>query len=185
MVGLGVGCASSVLLVDGAGGSSSTTSASMNSSNGHSGSTSTGSSPCDNDTECPPKAVCIHSDGLCGKGVKGQCDSGPFPFGCPALPQSCRCDGTVSVVCGGADVAIDASSCSKGTFACGPTQCKQYIEYCIPPQAQAAGGGPFTGCVAAPATCFGGIADCNCIMEQGGTCTDDYQGGVTFFFDTP
>ncbi len=156
-------------------GSSATTAASTSSSSGG----------CDTDAECPSGDACIHADGLCGKGGKGACEKKVFPP-CPATAPACFCDGTVGEPCGTYDVSKDPSLCSQGTFPCGGLMCKKYIEYCVPPQAQPAGGGPAAGCLTAPPTCTYGIVSCGCLEANGpgNMCSSDGQGDVTVYYAT-
>jgi hypothetical protein len=187
---IGFGCSGSVVEDDGSGGqtsaSAATTSAASTAHTATAGTTvttGTSGSGCDSDMDCIKGDACIHSDELCGKGVKGACQVETFPP-CAATPKACLCNGTVSVACGTVDISKDPTSCSQGTFDCGGLQCKKYVEYCVPPQASPAGGGPDQGCLPAPAACTYGIADCSCV-SNGGSCQDDRQGGVTYMLPVP
>jgi hypothetical protein len=188
-----VGCGGNVI-VFGAGGSTSgtgTTSATGQTNVATSGAgtgtadvgatTGTGGS-CQTDADCPATAACIHSDGLCGMGVPGVCETKTFPP-CPVQSPACFCDGTVGQPCGTVDISKDPAICSNGTFPCGTVMCKKYLEYCVPPQAQPAGGGPFIGCVPAPPECTYGIVNCECLSANGspGMCSDDGMGDVTVY----
>jgi hypothetical protein len=141
--------------------------------------TSSGSSKtCTKSSDCQSGWVCIHADGLCGKGAKlGTCIE-QVAHPCPLLPPACFCDGTVSGSCVAADVSKDPTLCSHGTFSCGSAQCKKYLEYCHESAIGPSGGGPFLTCQLAPTTCSNGLIDCNCLQETNGTCTDDGDGGV-------
>lgn len=142
---------------------------------------------CDSDSDCAGtnKPHCLHEDHLCGKGMKGEC------FGCPcggegcihSFERVCGCGGEIVTPPSGCDAfeyQRDASICSKGTFACGATQCKQYIEYCIP-------SGPNAGCLPVPDLCAYGTVDCNCAThyKADGFCTNDGQGGVNVLCGPP
>ena len=136
---------------------------------------------CDTGNDClgGPKSRCIHADNLCGSGVKGvctKCNCGAGE-GCENNGvKYCGCDGTISVSsfdCGQFDYSKDASICSKGTFPCGATQCKLYVEYC-------SSTGMTGTCAPAPAACSLGLARCACVKNSpGAMCTDDGQGAVT------
>jgi len=186
-----IGCGGNVL-IQGSGGASSGTGTTSGTNTTNVATTGTGANTvgattgtgaggtCQTDADCAPTDACIHADGLCGKGVVGKCQTKTFPP-CAVLPPACFCNGTIGQPCGTVDVSNDPSLCSKGTFACGPIMCKDYLEYCIPPGAQPAGGGPFAGCVSAPSQCTHGIVDCGCLQAANvsGVCTDDGHGGVT------
>jgi hypothetical protein len=149
-------------------------------SGGGGGTTATTTS--DAGTKAP---TCLHLDHQCGKGVKGVC------YECTCGGEGCVNPGNVICTCDGAlvpqpsgcnafEYSKDASACSKGTFPCGATQCKDYIEYCI-------SGGPGAGCAPVPDICDLGIVDCNCAThykaEAG--CTNDGHGGVTVLCGPP
>ena len=142
--------------------------------------------PCDVSSQCSAGFVCIHHDGECGAGEKGECVA-EVNHGCPLLPRSCTCEGMVQVVCSPTiDVSIHPESCSHGTFFCGPDlACKDYVEYCSASQTGPPDGSPpHYECAPAPPGCATGIVECSC-LEGTSDCTYDADGQVTAAYDAP
>lgn len=136
-----------------------------------------GASSCDPSEPCPLHEHCVYPDQQCGKGRRGTCAKGPLDCDItPFPPLACSCSGFVAPkAC--VDVGndwTDPATCSKATFACGDTDCREFVEYCEA-RTIAKGIRAFE-CKPTPVACVYGVADCTCVDLGGGQCdaTDDH-----------